>query len=77
MQEMRKYEGQQTFSSYFIRASFFQFKGRTPALPAGLPECVRAHPTPGQLSWGAQSEDRQTPGIEPGTSRSPGGHSPN
>ena len=29
-----------------------------------------AHPTPGYHIWGAHSEDRETPGIEPGTSGS-------
>ena len=39
--------------------------------------CVGAHPTPVYHIWRAHSEDRETPGIEPRTSRSPDERSTN
>ena len=45
--------------------------GRAPAPPQGYRCCAGTYPTPGYHSWRAHSEDRETPGIEPGTSRSP------
>ena len=55
----------------------FPFTGGLLLLLQGYRCCAEAHPTPGYHIWGAYSEDRETPGIEPGTSRSPDERSPN
>ena len=51
--------------------------GRAPAPPQGYRRCVGAYPTPVYHRWRAHSEDRETLGIEPGTSRSPDERSTN
>ena len=52
--------------------------GRAPAPPQGYRRCAGAYPTPVYHSWSpAHSEDRETLGIEPGTSRSPDERSTN
>ena len=51
--------------------------GRAPAPPQGYRRCAGAYPTPVYHSWRAHSEDRETLGIEPGTSRSPDERSTN
>ena len=51
--------------------------GRAPAPPQGYRRCAGAYPAPVYHSWRAHSEDRETLGIEPGTSRSPDERSTN
>ena len=51
--------------------------GRAPAPPQGYRRCAGAYPTPVYHSWRTHSEDRETLGIEPGTSRSPDERSTN
>ena len=55
---------------------FFPFTGGL-FLLQGYRCCAGAHPTPGYYIWVAQSGDRNSLRIEPGTSRSPDERSPN
>ena len=51
--------------------------GRAPAPPQGYWCWAGTYPTLRYHSWRAHSENRETPGIEPGTSRSPDERSTN
>ena len=55
----------------------FPIYGRAPAPPQDYRCCAGAYPTPVCHIWRAHSEDRETQGIEPGTSWSPDERSTN